>query len=297
MLLELPPNLRPAFKDLQLPKSNSHKGQNGKLMIIGGSELFHAASKWSLDVASHFVDMVFYTSVPANNALVREAKSRFWNGIVVPREHLLSYLDEADVILIGPGMTRDDNESRTISDIPDRPESVDWNGSSWEVVNFLLKKYPKKRWVIDAGALQMVMPELLTPTTIITPHYQELQRLQRKLPHKTPKDMTASEQLQGSLCVLKGQVDVISHGKKTWRITGGNPGLTKGGTGDVLAGLIAALYCTNAAATAALVGSYTNKKASEVLATNMGPFFNASELVSAIPETLWELVKKAKKIS
>ena len=47
------------LKELYKPPAGSHKGQNGKLMIIGGSKLFHAASLWSLKVASRIVDMVF----------------------------------------------------------------------------------------------------------------------------------------------------------------------------------------------------------------------------------------------
>jgi len=61
-----------AFQDLKIAKKDSHKGQNGKLLIIGGSQLFHAASKWSLDIASKIVDMVFYSSVPSNNQLIKK---------------------------------------------------------------------------------------------------------------------------------------------------------------------------------------------------------------------------------
>ena len=52
------------LKKLYVPSSSSHKGENGKLLIIGGSVLFHAASLWALQVASRIVDMVFYSSVP-----------------------------------------------------------------------------------------------------------------------------------------------------------------------------------------------------------------------------------------
>ena len=37
------------LKELYLPPSASHKGQNGKLMVIGGSHLFHAASLWDFE--------------------------------------------------------------------------------------------------------------------------------------------------------------------------------------------------------------------------------------------------------
>ena len=51
------------LKKLYRPAQDSHKGQNGKLLLIGGSKLFHAASLWPLTVASRVCDMVFYASV------------------------------------------------------------------------------------------------------------------------------------------------------------------------------------------------------------------------------------------
>lgn len=101
---------RSDLKKLYIPPSDSHKGQNGKLLFIGGSHLFHAASLWALTIASRIVDMVFYASVPENNKIVQEAKQEFRNGIVIPRHEIESYADEADCILIGPGMVRTSRE-------------------------------------------------------------------------------------------------------------------------------------------------------------------------------------------
>ena len=112
------------LKKLYLPPEESHKGQNGKLLIIGGSQLFHAASKWSLDIASKIVDMVFYSSVPINNKIftkflktekkqIEEAKTNFWNGIVVEQKNVHHYIEEADAILIGPGMERNKKNRKT----------------------------------------------------------------------------------------------------------------------------------------------------------------------------------------
>ena len=50
--------------------------------------------------------MVFYSSVPENNQIVHELKKEFRNGIIVARNDIESYIDEADCILIGPGMER-----------------------------------------------------------------------------------------------------------------------------------------------------------------------------------------------
>src|SRR3974390_915494 len=90
------------LKKLSLPSSSSHKGQNGKVLVIGGSKLFHAASLWSLEIASKLVDMVFYSSVPENNEIVQKAKEEFRNGIVIPRSEIDKYIEEADSIVIGP---------------------------------------------------------------------------------------------------------------------------------------------------------------------------------------------------
>jgi hydroxyethylthiazole kinase-like uncharacterized protein yjeF len=281
--------IRSYLDNVTLPEPNSHKGQNGKLLIIGGSELFHAASKWSLDIASKFVDMVFYSSVPSNNELVHQAKSEFWNGIVVPGEDVISYLEEADCVLIGPGMDRSE--------------------ATAHLVNKLVSAYPDKRWVIDAGGLQELDPQLLTPSMIITPHTLELHRLISKLSvsdaekeiiknltfplHDTQLELIEKlrSQLHAPTILLKGSVDYVFAHQHVMAIEGGNAGMTKGGTGDVLAGLVAALYCTHDAVTAAVTASVTNKQAGELLYEQVGPYFNASDLVRAVPVALWNLLQ------
>ena len=266
------------LEKLYLPPDNSHKGQNGKLLIIGGSQLFHAASKWSLDIASKIVDMVFYSSVPSNNKIfskflnnenkqLEEAKTNFWNGIVVEQKDIHYYIKEADAILIGPGMER--------------------NKITEKLVNKLLKKYPHKKWVIDAGALQMIKPSLLKTEHIITPHHQEIKILANKNPEFNPEKYQAQ-----ATCLLKGQVDTVLTKANKIKIPGGNAGMTKGGTGDVLAGLVAAFYCKNEAVASAVIASYINKKAGDELYKKVGPHFNASDLVEKIPEVLWSELAK-----
>jgi ADP-dependent NAD(P)H-hydrate dehydratase / NAD(P)H-hydrate epimerase len=316
---QISPQVFAHLKRLKLPKSDSHKGQNGKLLIIGGSQLFHAASKWSLDVASHFVDMVFYASVPENNRLIEQEKGKFWNGIVIPRQEIENYLEEADCILIGPGMERHSSseagsevgvKSSSVASALDSPKTklspTDWQENTQAIVNYLLEKYPDKKWVIDAGALQMVSPHLLNENCIITPHPKELSTLLAKTtPYQKPNSdidthgdiknypsliKKISHELNGAVILFKGVVDIVANSQETTLISGGSPGMTKGGTGDVLAGLVAALYCTNEAVTAAVVGSYVNKLAGERLHQRVGPFFNATELVQEVPKTLWSLL-------
>src|SRR3989338_6091740 len=94
------------FAKLNLPQRLSHKGQNGKVLIIGGSSLFHSASLWAAEVASHFADMVHYSSTIENEKIFLSLKKKFRNGIIVPQEKLMEYVKEDDAILIGPGMMR-----------------------------------------------------------------------------------------------------------------------------------------------------------------------------------------------
>src|ERR1035437_7497661 len=112
------------LKNLYIPAASSHKGDNGKLLIIGGSVLFHAASLWSLQVASRIVDMVFYSSVPQNNELVEKEKAEFRNGIIVPRNKIEHYINDAECILIGPGLPRENGVEEGDDDTKDLTERL-----------------------------------------------------------------------------------------------------------------------------------------------------------------------------
>lgn len=270
---------------IRLPTPLSHKGQNGRLLIIGGSRLFHAASIWALEVASRIVDLVHYSSVPENNELVMRVKEQFNDGIVIPRTDIDAYIEEDDCILIGPGMMRDEETS--------------------ELTHTLLTKYPQKQWVIDAGALQMIRLEDIPKRAILTPHHQEFAGLWDKAVKKMPEfaqattdedKVKAFSKLYQCIVLLKGPLDIVCSGVscdericmpgELRRIAGGNEGMTKGGTGDVLAGLVASLACQNDPMLAAIAGSFINKKAGDALYTTVGPFFNASDLSRQIPITL-----------
>ena len=257
------------------PPSDSHKGQNGKLLLIGGSKLFHAASLWSLKVASRIVDMVFYSSVPENNEIVQKAKEEFRDGIVIPRNKIEDYINEADCILIGPGLPRKEGELEGDNDTKTLTEN-------------LLKKFKNKRWVIDGGSLQVIDPEILPKNSIITPHQGEFRKLFEV--EANPENGFQMAKRYNIIILTKGPKDYISSSNEYVEIPGGNAGMTKGGTGDVLAGLVSALYCKNDAFLSACAGSYINKKAGESLAKRVGLYFNASDLADEIPKVMKELI-------
>lgn len=285
-------DLGPYLQQIHKPAPASHKGQNGKVMVIGGSELFHAASRWALDVVASMVDMVFYSSVPLNNALIREAKGEFWSGVIVPRGELENYLSEADVVLIGPGMTRHPVTDQSYAQLSEQ----DWNTDTYKITNYLLANYSHKKWVIDAGALQMVDPHLLNDRMICTPHHGEFSQLAQKVGVSLSSDalqdtQELSKALGNVTIVHKGQEDFVCRAQKSETVSGGNAGMTKGGTGDVLAGLIAGLYAfSEDSFSVGVLGSYVNKAAGDQLFTQVGPFFSTQQLVFQIPKVLKTLL-------
>lgn len=286
------------LKKVYIPPASSHKGQNGKLMIIGGSHLFHAASLWALEIASKIVDMVFYSSVPENVVIVQKEKQAFRNGIIVWREHIDGYIDEADCVLIGPGMIRNEklkmqNEKLqlTMKNLHEINNLEDEGEQTYYLTKYLLEKYPNKKWIIDAGALQMMEPSWLYQlkgNCVLTPHKVEFQQLFQL--EATPEYIASMAKKYNCIILVKGEQDIVCSPQTCIIVKGGNAGMTKGGTGDVLAGLIAALACTNDLFLAATAGSYINKKAGESLYNKVGYYFNASDLVQEIPRVMKKLL-------
>jgi len=143
---------------LYIPPSNSSKGQNGKVTIIGGSKLFHGAPLFSLITASRFVDMVFFGSPePSVGAVAEKLKSCLFSFIWVPWEDTEEYIKKSDAVLIGPGLMRYRNdESQTNGDQLDKEGT-----ETKKITEKFLKKFPDKKWVIDAGSLQVLDPSLI----------------------------------------------------------------------------------------------------------------------------------------
>jgi hydroxyethylthiazole kinase-like uncharacterized protein yjeF len=263
------------LKKLYIPPSDSHKGQNGKLLLISGSKLFHSSSLWALKVASRILDMVYYSSTDENNEIVKEAKSEFRNGIIVPRNKVEDYVAEADCILIGPGLPREDGAEAGDDDTKALTEG-------------LLKKYPSKKWVIDGGSLQTIRPEIIPQNSIITPHLKEFKILFGL--DVSEENVAKMAKKYKIVVVTKGPTDFICSEDRCVKIGGGNAGMTKGGTGDVLASLIASFFCKNGAFLSAEAGSYINKKAGENLFKNVGYYFNSSDLADEIPRAMKEYI-------
>ena len=143
---------------------------------------------------------------------------------------------------------------------------------------------------MDGGSLQVISPEILPKTSIITPNKKEY----KMLFGVDATDESASEFAKkfGITILMKGEKDIVCSAEKCMLIPGGNAGMTKGGTGDVLAGLVASFYAKNEVFISAVGASFINKKAGESLGEKVGIYFNASDLIAEIPVILNKYLDK-----
>jgi NAD(P)H-hydrate epimerase len=268
---------------LSFPGANSHKGQNGRALIIGGSSLFHSASLWAAEVASHFCDMVHYSSTVENQEIFLSLKKKFQNGIIVPQDKLKEYVAEDDAILVGSGMVREGDEAKY----------------TYELTKSLIEDFPEKQFVFDAGALQVMERQWLLKLkkpAVVTPHQKEFETLFGKAVLDLPlvdKIKTVEEMAKKykTVILLKAITDIVSNGKETYLVEGGNAGLTKGGTGDILAGLTAALSTNNLSLISAVSASILLKKTGDRLFQSKGYWYNITNIIELIPEVLKENFK------
>lgn len=252
------------IKSLLKPKANSHKGDNGKLLIIGGSRKYHGAPILAAKIAGKIVDLVYFSSVPENNSLVKKMKAKLCEFITVTHNEINRQIKEVDAVLIGTGM--------------------EVSQKTKKLVNGLLKKFSYKKFILDAGALRVVDKKLLNKNCLITPHHQEFKALFGT--PATAKSVKKAAKKYSCIIVLKGQVDYVASPLKFAVNKTGNQGMTKGGTGDVLAGLIAALACKNGLFLAASAGVFLNGLAGDRLKKKVGYYYNASDLVEEIPRVI-----------
>lgn len=287
-------DFKPYLEKLVIATNESHKGQNGKALIIGGSTLFHAASLWAAEIASHFLDMVHYSSTEENLHIFTNLKIQFRNGIIVHKKDILDYVKEDDAILIGPGMVRSEEEIVPIENFNEILALTDEAAYSKSITAYLIHHFSEKRFVFDAGALQMMdknMLKTLKTKPILTPHQGEFQRLfgenvaELSTEQKAEVVSTYAKEYN-CIILLKAITDIISDGEQTVLIEGGNQGLTKGGSGDILAGLTTSLFTKNDPLTSAVVASFLVKRAADEFKPEKGYWYNMNNLIEKIPDVL-----------
>ena len=145
--------------------------------------------------------------------------------------------------------------------------------------------------VVDADGLAVV-PEAETEATLVcTPNAKELAALggpEVETPADHADEVEALAADLGHAILAKGAVDVITDGETTRLCRTGDPGMAVGGTGDVLAGVVAAFLAAVDPLEAASAAPYANGRAGERLAETYGDGLLASDLLETIPVVVEE---------
>jgi len=255
-------------------------------------------------MASHIVDMVHVASTKENNEIIKAIKIAWQSGIVVPQKDIPHYALEDDVILVGNGMMRSEVENSKLKiesrEWQDILKVVDEGRFTRELVYYLITHFSEKQFIFDAGALQMMDKKwlgLLKKKALVTPHQKEFMTLfgvdvrEMEIEGKI-STVEQMAQENGCIILLKAIDDIISDGKKTVVVRGGNAGLTKGGTGDILAGLIAGLSAHSDPFMSAVIGSYLLKQTADRLFQIKGNWYSVADIITLLPQLYHSLLQQ-----
>jgi len=259
-------------------RRDSHKGDNGVVLVVGGSWLYHGAPVLSAMAALRTGADLAFVAVPRQ--IVASVRAQSPNIIAYPMpdakltlgsaQKLLSWLPSVDSAVVGPGMGRQ-NTSGMI-----------------HLVTELSKRDVKL--VLDADALvRDVVSAVAARDVVITPHAGEFQRLFNSMIETDSLRKRAQEVARMAaeakvVILLKGQADIVSDGKRTVFNRTGSPAMTVGGTGDVLSGVVAALMAQGATPfDAAVAGARVNGLSGELAAGELGMHIVATDVIDHLP--------------
>jgi NAD(P)H-hydrate epimerase len=197
-------------------------------------------------------------------------------GTEIRKSHLkilFKLAEKSDAVLIGNGIGR-------------KP-------ATFYAVNCFLKKV-KKPVIIDADAIHAVARYKIKPRTknnfILTPHLGEFFALTGKRPEtiaEKKKEVKRACEKYGSIILLKGHVDIISDSSRVATNKTGNAFMTKGGTGDVLAGVCGSFIAQGLSGyEAACAAAYVTGLAGDRVAKRRKQGMLASEIAEMTGEVL-----------
>ncbi len=274
------------FLRLKNRDENSHKGNNGRLLIVGGSKDYSGAPAIAGMAAIGAGADLVYVATPEKSAEAIKSTSpdlivKSLEGDKLSLKHseeILEMADNVDAVLIGPGAGIDDETSK--------------------LFNVLVTKI-KKPIVLDADSLKQVELSLIKnrEDIILTPHIFEFKSFfnindDLKLDidsydfNKVDENITQFQQITRQIkatVLVKGKYDLILSGTRFRINKSGNAGMTVGGTGDALAGISASLLAQGLNSfDSACLGVFINGLAGERAFDVKGNGFSATDLVSYI---------------
>jgi NAD(P)H-hydrate epimerase len=251
----------------------SHKGDHGEVLVVGGGPYTGAPALAAQAALRAGADLV---RVACPRRIADEVQGYSESLIVRPVEgkriepphvdRLVELARRHDALVVGPGLGGADVTLAAVRELLGTVEGP---------------------VVVDADALAAV-PDVETDASLVcTPHQGELAGMggPQREDWRERRDAVASFAADlGATLLVKGRYDVVSDGDRTRVNRTGNPGMTVGGTGDVLAGVTGALAARLDPVDAAAVGAYATGRAGDLADTGDGLL--ATDLLDTLPEAL-----------
>ncbi len=275
-------------ESVSLPRRrpDSHKGEYGRVLIVGGSVGYTGAPNLAAAAAVRSGAGLVYLGVPRDIWTVCAVKNAEAMPFPLPCDErgiltgealpiLTERWENCDVLALGPGMGRSDGVLT--------------------LVRSAVEKYTGPP-VLDADALWAVSlePELLRRAVgqvIVTPHRGEFQRMGGTVTGDRLADARAFSAKYGCVTVLKGSGTIIAFpGGECHILRAGNPGMAKGGSGDVLTGVMAAMLGQLPFREAVLTGAWLHSAAGDACAEERGEYgMTPSDIIEVLPYIMKEI--------
>lgn len=256
-------------RKLKLPPRlpSSHKGDFGRVLLIGGSQDYVGAVALAGTAALRSGVDIVTVAAPAKvawalNTLAPDLITKKFDCLHFDKAQVnavVKFAKEFDAVLIGNGIGRKSH------------------AFCIEVIRKLSEK--NMPLVIDADAIKAISLKD-AKNAIFTPHKREFQML---LENTHIRKLQLQKYIGNNVIIVKGNVDVIYAKGKTKHNKTGNPAMTVGGTGDILAGLAVGFYAqTKDAWNSAIAAAYINGLCGDIVRGEVGAGLISSDMLKKI---------------
>ena len=261
----------------------AHKGDFGRLLVVGGSEVFSGAPALvALAALRTGVDLA-YVGAPHETAQVISSMAPDLITIKLKGKHLnpgnvavlKRWLKNSSAVVMGPGLGLHKETRDAVEELTKLVEEAE--------IPLLL----------DADGLKVFggFKRRLGIPFVLTPHAGEYEILIGKQPsaelEKRTVEVQETARKLGAVILLKGPVDVVSDGQRVKLCFAGNPGMTVGGTGDTLSGVVGALLAQGIDAfEAAVAGAFINGAAGDFVASEKGYHMVPTDILTWISRVM-----------
>ena len=279
------------IKERMIPRGlHSKKGDNGIVLVVGGSSLYHGAPILASVAALRCGTDLVYTGVPKSISL--PVRSFSPNIIALPMP--------ADRLTVG-------STNRLLGMLPKTPHAaaigMGMSISKPEALKLLIKRLLDKgtKVLLDASALiPNILETINGSNSIITPHAGEYQRIFGESPGQNEAEMVSNVKAMAQkyriTIILKGWINIIADpNENVAKVTRTTPAMTVGGTGDVLDGIATSLFAKMNSFDASVLAVYFNGIAANLAVAKLGIHILATDLIQFLPEAMksFDIVKSS----